>query len=627
MRYTFFRASPTMTSSRIDNSHQESSTIFRRLYIFVMISLLCLVSANTQAEIARPGWVADKNRPFNEYTWITAHNAFNHSGWPQQQLTIRQQLDRGVRGFMMDLYWHNSEIYVCHGSCNALAGRVAPFREDMRTISDYLRANPDVVITLHLETYVNRERMQSFIDSYQQFFESSFNPDSGAWATLSNWPTLQQMIDRNQRLILLSSNSLMSGSFSAGRHYIFHDQQITVENTFSIGGTIGVHNHACTTRWEATPLATQNGLKGWKRLFVMNHFHTVGEPLHGDYDNRWDQIDSRVESRCKLAAGRYPNFIAIDYVDRGDALEYVEMRNNGGVVAHEGNSGTQNVVCGFSSAVSRNWSMQDSERLGCENDEMRSLKLRGMKAGQRITFYDSPGGSLNDDFAVLNIDRDIPWDSPVTVGSFEQRITGSHFRMAYSGGNGLDGKVSRIKVEARRSNMGDAAVVLLREFSGAGRISCGFGLTSSGFWNIKNMSGCHNDDAKSLRIVAAPAGTVITVYDSPSGSQSDDYTVITVTNNIVHPLVVANLESNASTSHVTVRHHHHNGLNGKVSSIRVSVPPVAPHPGTGPNPIDLDPNPHPIGLTPEPGPIAPNPDLDLDPDPITLDPFPVIIDP
>ncbi|GAB3056930.1 hypothetical protein [Stenotrophomonas tumulicola] len=526
-------------------------------------------SAPAHAELARPDHINDYTRTLDELVMIMGHNAFNHDGFlPNQRLTIEEQLGRGVRGFMLDIYKHNGELHVCHGSCNILASRVAPLERDLRTIHDFLTTHPTAIIAIHIESYIQRKDLEDFHSTHPELFQHAFDPTHKLWSRHKNWPDIGELMGADQRLLLIAQDSSLAGRIGGSSAHVMFDQDILVQNTYNIGDTIGQHDFSCSSRWDDIPLDTATGVNGWKRLFLMNHFHKVPELIHGDYDNHWEYIEAREMDRCK----RMPNFIAVDSVERGDALEYVEHRNNGGVVAYEGNDAKQNVVCGFSSAVQRDWSMQDGERLGCENDEMRSLRLRGMKKGQRITLHDHPGGTRDDDFGILNIDRDIPWNSPLVLKDLDQTQYSDHFRYLYSGGNGLAGKVSHIKVEPSPVPHSESAAVLLRGNNGTQRISCTFGLTRSDFWNIKKESGCHNDDARSMNILSAKEGTIITVYDSPSGSEKDDYTVIRVKRDLDTVRTVPTFEGDSEDEYLVIDHHHVNGLDGKVSAVRVETP-------------------------------------------------------
>lgn len=559
------------------------SNISSKLFIGMLVIGACIVNAVAMEPLseeqlsraqrqATPEFIVDKNKPFHEYTWLTAHNAFNASGWPNQRLSVKELLERGVRSLMFDTHWHNNEVYLCHGTCNILVGDVSKLKDRFTTISDFLARNRDAVITVHFEDYVSKTQMQHAFSSSPQIAQYVFNPKN--WANRHNWPTLQEMINANQRLILLTQKGELSGDYSNGA-YMFHDQDITVENYWSIGGTIGSHDMSCISRWGSIPLntmtASQSGFHGWNRLFVMNHFHGVPEHYHSGFDNRWDWVQPRIDNNCTPAAGRHPNYLAVDFVDQGDVLEYVEWKNNGGVITYEGNNATQDVVCGFSTATRRDIRLQasDTERLGCENDEMRSLKLRGVKAGQRVTFYDSASGSRDDDYGIIDIKTDIPFDQSVTLSSFHNTVETSSYRQRYSGGNDLDGKVSFIRVEPQPTKFSEAAIVLLRGNNATQRVSCTIGITQRGFWNLKNESGCHNDDARSAKIMAAKAGTKITVYDSPSGSTGDDHTVITILKDLEMPKIINSFESSFQNEFMKVEFFRKNGLDGKVSAVRV----------------------------------------------------------
>lgn len=74
------------------------------------------------------------------------------------------------------------------------------------------------------------------------------------------------------------------------------------------------------------------------------------------------------------------------------------------------------------------------------------MKLRGISAGTRVMVYDSPSGSITDDYAVIDIKRDIGLDEAITVSTFERNEDNADFRLVYVRENGLDGKISRIVI-------------------------------------------------------------------------------------------------------------------------------------------------------------------------------------
>ncbi len=91
-------------------------------------------------------------------------------------------------------------------------------------------------------------------------------------------------------------------------------------------------------------------------------------------------------------------------------------------------------------------------------------------------------------------------------------------------------------------------------------------------WNLTTSGApVPNDEARSCILMDVSKGTVISVYDNSSGSTSDDYTTITALENIVQ-LVISTFEQSFSSSQVVVTWNKHNGLDGKVSLIKVQAP-------------------------------------------------------
>ncbi|NJL28663.1 MAG: hypothetical protein HC897_12620 [Thermoanaerobaculia bacterium] len=82
-----------------------------------------------------------------------------------------------------------------------------------------------------------------------------------------------------------------------------------------------------------------------------------------------------------------------------------------------------------------------------------------------------------------------------------------------------------------------------------------------------------NDTASSCTIVDASAGTTIYVYDSPDASTSDDWAEIQVVSNVSAPVVVSTFENSTSYGggSVKVTYYKKNGLNGKVSNIKITT--------------------------------------------------------
>ena len=82
-----------------------------------------------------------------------------------------------------------------------------------------------------------------------------------------------------------------------------------------------------------------------------------------------------------------------------------------------------------------------------------------------------------------------------------------------------------------------------------------------------------NDEARSLSLYNVIAGTIIQVYDHPEGKGRDDMCTI----NVFQPVKTYDVDSfeyqiDDTNIGVTVDPKYHNGLDGKVSYVRITLP-------------------------------------------------------
>ena len=90
-------------------------------------------------------------------------------------------------------------------------------------------------------------------------------------------------------------------------------------------------------------------------------------------------------------------------------------------------------------------------------------------------------------------------------------------------------------------------------------------------WDLKDSHApVSNDEARSCTLLDVTAGTIITVFDSPSASTGDDWTEIVVKQNIVS-YTISSFEKNIDDAYVTQTFHKHNGLDGKISNIQIKA--------------------------------------------------------
>ena len=83
---------------------------------------------------------------------------------------------------------------------------------------------------------------------------------------------------------------------------------------------------------------------------------------------------------------------------------------------------------------------------GCENDEARSMRVCGAKAGTRIRVYDDPYHQRNDDWTEILVKQDLI-DNCETIDTFEEDKTYGGIKVDYKTKGNLDGKVSSFAVD------------------------------------------------------------------------------------------------------------------------------------------------------------------------------------
>lgn len=402
------------------------------------------------------------DKPLNQLTWTTTHNAFAHTTpiVRNQDKDIRTQLNDGVGALMLDLWEHEGRVYLCHTECaNLINTRIRTLADVFNAdIVPHLRNHPNAILTLFLEDYVSPDEIQAELNAVSGLAGMTFDPSQ--WPDSPEWPTVRQLVARGQRLLIFAGSRFIAGDYDVpgGKATFMFGQDGTVENYWSLGDTIGQHDRSCRTRWNHIPLSETRvdfPGKSWPPLFVMNHFHGLGETHHARSDNNLSNLWSRVEDQCRPASGKTPNFIAVDFYHQGDALEYAATLSNGGIVLWEGKDATEDAVCAIpytGDPLRFSFKDRNAPIKGCENDEATSATLLNLKAGSTFTVFDSPDGSRQDDWTTVFVKRDIV---RVDIGSFERNVDNADIRVTHRRKNGLDGKVSSISLATE----GPAAVV------------------------------------------------------------------------------------------------------------------------------------------------------------------------
>lgn len=269
-----------------------------------------------------------RSLPFNKYSWLTTHNSFailgerSYTGTQRlspsnQQDSIASQLNNGVRGLMLDMYDFENDVWLCHsfgGNCYNITA-YEPAINGLKEIEAFLSAHPSEIVTIFIEDYVKAPngltKVFTAAGLKNYWFPVSRMPKNG-----ENWPTVADMVAKNQRLVVFTSKSYKEASEGIASQWKY-----VVENQY---GNAGMKVGTCTNRAESPALNTTS-----RSLVLQNYFPDNPNLPEACKDN--SAALSSMLSVCYEASGkRWANFLAVDFYKRSDgggASEAVDKLN------------------------------------------------------------------------------------------------------------------------------------------------------------------------------------------------------------------------------------------------------------------------------------------------------------
>lgn len=226
-------------------------------------------------------------------------------GWiaPNQEHGLEQQLADGIRGMLLDTHDLDGVPHLCHSSC-ALGKR--ELADALGAIVDFLEDHPNEVLAFLIEDYVTTGESAKVFDA-TGLTQYTYAHQPGA-----PWPTLGQLIDTGQRLVVLAQD----GSPPPAWYLHLWDEAWDTPYSFK-----SVGEFSCD----------ENRGSRDNALFLLNHW--VENPLANDSlsaeANRYEVLLGRAQ-QCQEESGKFPNFIAVNHYATGDLFRVVDVLNGVG---------------------------------------------------------------------------------------------------------------------------------------------------------------------------------------------------------------------------------------------------------------------------------------------------------
>jgi len=272
------------------------------LFVLQLITIISYAQCNGSIDLC--------SKQYNEVAYLTTHNAFNSDEdgllFPNQSYNIASQLNDGVRGLMIDVYDYFGTPTAYHSTF--LLGTI-PLSDIFNDIKTFLDNNPNEIVTIILECYVTAndiedEINQSGLSSYLYTHNNSIG-----------WPTLENMIDNDNRLVIFTDEDDASSSQS-WYHYVW---DYAVETHYSVNT---INDFICNFN-RGDPV---------NDLFIFNHFVTDAILGYGLYTESNDVNSNPFfitrALDCQTQTNKFPNFVTVDYYELGDGLAVVDELND-----------------------------------------------------------------------------------------------------------------------------------------------------------------------------------------------------------------------------------------------------------------------------------------------------------
>lgn len=192
--------------------------------------------------------------------------------------------------------------YLCHAMCE-LGSTL--WLASLRDLKDWLDEHPREVVTVFVQDEVTP------VDSAVVIEEAGLKPYVYTPAEDGAWPTLEEMIDAGTRLVFLMENRGGGDALP----WLIPGFEVVQDTPYLFESP---EDFSCALNRgdpDASLFLVNHWIDDWRRV-----------PQNSALVNSRAVLVPRLE-QCEEERGRLPNFVAVDYYDRGDLLDAVDELN------------------------------------------------------------------------------------------------------------------------------------------------------------------------------------------------------------------------------------------------------------------------------------------------------------
>jgi len=306
--------------------------------LFVLAPLMWRLATADQRAAKLPcnGHAELCDRPVTDVVFATSHNAMSITEygwiWPMHDGTITDQLDAGVRGLLIDTHHRDtpgavaeflaslspeeqaitakaqmegetnpSETrFLCHKLCQLGATSLV---DTLKEINAWLEQNPREVLMITIEDEISPSETESALA------EAGLDKFLYTQQADAPWPTLRQMIDSGERLVVMSEKA------GPPPDWYLNVWDVTEETPYTF---------VTKEQFSCKPNRGDTG----KPFFLLNHWIQRASPNRVDAAivNEYDFLLARAQ-QCAQERGKTPNFVAVNFYSQGDLFDVVNTLN------------------------------------------------------------------------------------------------------------------------------------------------------------------------------------------------------------------------------------------------------------------------------------------------------------